>query len=64
MLTQGDPEQPLTQVKSESLASCLLHHGKLLAKRQDFEVYEGAASEQSKQGGQEREGDSSHAGTV
>jgi hypothetical protein len=58
------PEQPLTPVKPESLAWCLVHHGQLLAKRQEFEVKEGAASEQSEEGGQDGKGDSSHAGTV
>ena len=42
---EPDPEQPLTPVKSESFAWCLVYHGQLLAKRQDFEVQEGAASE-------------------
>ena len=42
---EPDPEQSLTPVKSESFAWCLVCHGQLLAKRQDFEVQEGAASE-------------------
>ena len=42
---EPDPEKPLTPVKPESLAWCLVYHGQLLAKRQDFEIQEGAASE-------------------
>jgi len=42
---EPDPEQSLTPVKAESFTRCLVYHGKLLAKRQDFEVQEGAASE-------------------
>ena len=42
---EPDPEQPLTPVKSESFAWCLVYHGQLLAKRQDFEVQEGPVSE-------------------
>ena len=42
---EPDPEQSLTPVKSESFAWCLVYPGPLLAKRQDFEVQEGAASE-------------------
>ena len=30
---EADPEQPLTPVKTESLAWCLLHHRQLLAER-------------------------------
>jgi endonuclease III len=44
---ERDLEQPLTPVKTESLAWCLVYHGQLLAKRQNFEVQEGAISEQS-----------------
>ena len=61
---EPDPEQPLTPVKSESLAWCRVHHRQLLAKRQDFEVQDGAALEQPEQRVQDGEGDSSHAGTV
>lgn len=61
---EPDPEQPLPPVKSESLAWCLVNHGQLLTKRQNFEVQEGAALEQSEQGGQDGEGDSSHSTTV
>jgi hypothetical protein len=42
---EPDPEQPLTPVESESFMWCLVYHGQLLAKRQYFEVQEGAASE-------------------
>lgn len=42
---EPDPEQPLMPVKSESFTWCLVYHGQLLAKRQYFEVQEGAASE-------------------
>ena len=35
---EPDPEQPLTPVKSESFAWCLVYHGQLLAERQDFEM--------------------------
>jgi hypothetical protein len=42
---EPDPEQPLMPVKSESFAWCFIYHGQLLAKRKDFEVQEGAASE-------------------
>jgi hypothetical protein len=40
---EPNPEQPLAPVKPESFAWCLVYHGQLLAKRQDFEVQEGAA---------------------
>ena len=40
---EPNPEQPLVPVESESFAWCLVYHGQLLAKRQDFEVQEGAA---------------------
>ena len=42
---ESDPEQPLAPVKPESFMRRLVYHGKLLTKRQDFELQEGAASE-------------------
>ena len=55
------PEQPLHPVRSVSLVWCLVHLRQPLAERQNLEVQEGAAQEQSRQLVLEVEGDSSHA---
>ena len=56
------PEQPLHPVQTVSLAWRLVHLRQPLVERQNLEVQEGAAQEQSRQLVLDVEGDSSHAG--
>ena len=51
---EPNPEQTLTPVESESFTRRLVYHGQLLAKREDFEVQEGAALKAGEKRGEKR----------